>query len=118
MGTETEQVWPKLEPVSTGIRCRCPRCGVGKLFTGFLKLRSGCDHCGLSYDFADPADGPAFFVICFGCVPAVVFALVLQVKADPPFWVHLVTSLPLMLLICLAPLRPLKGWLVCSQFFY
>jgi uncharacterized protein (DUF983 family) len=91
---------------------------VGKLFTGFLKLRSGCDRCGLSYDFADPADGPAFFVICFGCVPAVVFALVLQVKADPPFWVHLVTSLPLMLMICLAPLRPLKGWLVCSQFFY
>ena len=110
--------WPKLEPIRTGIRGRCPRCGEGHLFSGFLKLKDGCDVCGLSYGFADPADGPAFFVICFGCVPAVVFALMLQILAEPPMWVHLVTSLPVLLLVCLLPLRPLKGWLICSQYFF
>lgn len=110
--------WPKLDPVRTGIRGRCPRCGKGHLFKGFLKLREGCEVCGLSYSFADPADGPAFFVICFACIPAVAFALVLQVKLDPPLWVHLFTSLPVLLLTCLAPLRPLKGWLVCSQYYF
>jgi uncharacterized protein (DUF983 family) len=116
--TETEQTWPKLEPIQTGIRGHCPRCGVGHLFDGFLKLRASCEHCGLSYRFADPADGPAFFVICFGCVPSVVFTLLLQIKLEPPLWVHLFTSLPVLLLTCIAPLRPLKGWLVCSQYFY
>lgn len=112
------QNWPRLEPVSTGIRGRCPRCGEGRLFDGFLTLRESCEHCGLSYAFADPADGPAFFVICFGCVPAVIFALMLEIYASPPVWVHLVTTLPFLLLTCLLPLRPLKGWLVCSQFFF
>ncbi len=110
--------WPRLKPVETGLRGRCPRCGKGHIFDGFLKMRDKCEVCGLSYDFADPADGPAFFVMCFACVPAVIFALVLQVKAEPPFWVHLLTSLPFLVATCLLPLRPLKGWLVASQYFY
>jgi uncharacterized protein (DUF983 family) len=113
-----DENWPRLDPIQTGIRGHCPRCGKGHLFDGFLKLRKACEVCGLSYEFADPADGPAFFVICFACVPAVVFALVLQVRFEPPFWVHLVTTLPLILATCILPLRPLKGWLVCSQYFF
>ena len=115
---EAQEDWPRLDPMRTGIRGHCPRCGKGHLFSGFLKMRDKCEVCGLSYAFADPADGPAFFVICFGCVPAVVFALLLEIKFSPPFWVHLLTSLPFLLATCLLPLRPLKGWLVCSQFFF
>lgn len=115
---EPAGVWPKLDPIRTGLRGRCPRCGEGKLFDGFLKLRDGCDRCGLSYAFADPADGPAFFVICFGCVPAVAFALLIEIMAQPPLWVHFATSLPFLIVTCVAPLRPLKGWLICSQYFY
>ena len=114
----TSQSWPKLPPVQTGIRGRCPRCGEGSIFNGFLALKPGCDHCGLDYSFADPADGPAFFVICFGCVPAVAFAIWLEVAYTAPYWVHLVTTLPLILLTCIPLLRPLKGWLVASQYFY
>ena len=115
---DEDRVWHALPPIQTGVRGHCPRCGRGHLFDGFLRLREACETCGLSYDFADPADGPAFFVICFGCVPAVVFALLLQIKWDPPFWVHLFTSLPFLLVTCLLPLRPLKGWLICSQYFF
>jgi len=115
---EAQDGWPRLDPMRTGIRGHCPRCGKGHLFSGFLKMQDKCEVCGLSYAFADPADGPAFFVICFGCVPAVVFALMLEIKYSPPVWVHLMTSLPFLLATCLLPLRPLKGWLVCSQFFF
>ena len=110
--------WPRLEPIQTGIRGRCPRCGEGHLFSGFLRLAERCDHCGLSYDFADPADGPAFFVICFGCVPAVTFALMLEIWLSASLLTQLLVSGPILLLTCLAPLRPLKGWLVCSQYFF
>lgn len=114
----TEQSWPKLPPIQTGIKGRCPRCGEGKIFDGFLTLKPRCNHCGLDFSFADPADGPAFFVICFGCVPAVAFAIWLEIAFTAPYWVHLVTTLPLILLTCIPMLRPLKGWLVASQYFY
>lgn len=115
---DSSKIWPMLNPVHVGIRGRCPRCGTGKLFEGFLKLRSGCEHCGLPYAFADPADGPAFFILCFGCLPAFAFAIYLEVRFAPPLWVHLFTSLPLVLLTCIPPLRPLKGWLVAAQYHY
>jgi uncharacterized protein (DUF983 family) len=50
--------------------------------------------------------------------PATGFALWLDMKYAPPFWVHLVTSLPLLLILCILPLRPLKGWLVCAQYYH
>jgi uncharacterized protein (DUF983 family) len=115
---DTGKVWPRLEPVRTGPFGRCPRCGEGHIFKGFLTLRDSCEVCGLDYSFAEPADGPAFFVQCFTCVPAVIFTIMLEIMVSPPFWVHLVTSLPLVVLSCVLPLRPLKGWLVASQFFF
>lgn len=110
--------WPRIDPLRTGMTGRCPRCGKGHMFRGFLTLRDKCEVCGLDYSYADPADGPAFFIQCFGCAPAVIFALVLEATVGPPAWVHLVTSLPLLLVTCILPLRPLKGWLVASQFFF
>lgn len=110
--------WPPLSPVRTGFRGHCPRCGQGDLFDGFLKLRPSCDYCGLDYSFADPADGPAFFVLTFFCIPAVAFGVWLEIAFEAPYWIHLVTTLPLTVLLCLAPLRPLKGWFVANQFIF
>ena len=112
------KVWPKLDPHKTGPLGRCPRCGEGQIFQGFLKIRSACEVCGLDYSFAEPADGPAFFVQMFTCIPAVLWILLLEIFASPPLWVHVVTGLPLLLVTCVLPLRPLKGWLVASQFYF
>ena len=114
----TDGKWPPLPPVHTGIRCRCPRCGQGKMFDGFLTLKKKCELCGLDYTFADPADGPAFFVICFACVPSVFLGVWLEVQYHAPLWVHALVTLPFLLATCIPPLRPLKGWLVASQFFF
>jgi uncharacterized protein (DUF983 family) len=111
-------LWTAKGPLSRGIRGRCPQCGKGKLFRGFLKLASCCDVCGLDYGFADPADGPAFFAMTAMSFPVVGFALWFDAAYAPPWWVHLVTTLPLLIVLCALPLRPLKGWLVCSQYFY
>ena len=47
-----------------------------------------------------------------------VFALWIEFRYAPPFWVHLVTTLPILILPTLLLLRPIKGWLVCSQYVY
>lgn len=104
------------DPIGAGVRGRCPRCGRGRLFAGFLRLAPRCDRCGLDFTFADPADGPAFFAMTFACLPSVFFAVWLETTHQPPYWIHLVTTLPLMLVTLIPPLRPLKGWLVASQY--
>jgi uncharacterized protein (DUF983 family) len=104
--------------LKVGLRGRCPHCGKGRLFNGFLKLAPKCEACGLDYAFADPADGPAFFVMMTAAVPITAFAVWLELTYDPPIWVHALVTLPLLLLGCLLPLRPLKGALVASQYVH
>ncbi|MBV9529088.1 DUF983 domain-containing protein [Sphingomonas sp.] len=94
----------------------CPRCGKGRMFRSWLKIVDRCEACGLDYSFASPDDGPAFFSLCFIAFPLLFVAVWLQVAFDPPWWVHLVTSLPLLVIGCLVVLRPFKGWLVASQY--
>lgn len=102
--------------IKAGWRGLCPRCGEGPMFRKWLKIADRCDACGLDYRFAAPDDGPAFFSLCIVAFPLTFFVVWLQVAYSPPAWVHLVTSVPLMVLGCLLPLQPIKGWLVASQF--
>lgn len=110
------QSWPSLSAVETGVRGRCPRCGRGHIFKGFLTVRQDCEVCGLDYSFADPADGPAVFVQLFACVPGVIFILMLQIVAAPPLWIHLLVGAPVLLITTVLPLRPIKGWLIAAQY--
>jgi uncharacterized protein (DUF983 family) len=105
-------------PIARGVRCRCPRCGEGALFRGFLSLRPACDRCGLDYKFADSGDGPAVFVILIGGAIVVAAALITEVVYQPPYWLHAVLWLPLILLVTLVPLRPLKGLLIALQYHH
>ncbi|MGQ2970835.1 MAG: DUF983 domain-containing protein, partial [Allorhizobium sp.] len=81
------------------------QCQKGHLFDGFLSLAPRCEVCGLDYSFADPADGPAFFAMSLACVPALAFAVWSQVNFEPPLWVHVITTLPLIVACCAALLR-------------
>jgi uncharacterized protein (DUF983 family) len=100
----------------SGWKGLCPRCGKGRMFQSWLKIVDRCENCGLDYRFAAPDDGPAFFSLCIVALPLTAFVVWLQVAFDPPVWVHLVTSVPVMALGTVLPLRPIKGWLVASQF--
>jgi uncharacterized protein (DUF983 family) len=100
----------------SGLKGLCPRCGQASMFRKWLKLQIKCPNCGLNYNFAAPDDGPAFFSLCIVAFPLTFFVVWLQVAFEPPFWVHLVTSAPLMTLGCVLPLQYIKGWLVASQY--
>jgi uncharacterized protein (DUF983 family) len=100
------------------VRCRCPRCGNGKLFQGFLTLRPRCDACGLDYAFADAGDGPAVFIMFLAGFVVVGAALVTEVLYQPPYWVHALLWGPLILAVTLLPLRPMKGLMIALQFHH
>jgi uncharacterized protein (DUF983 family) len=105
-------------PIARGLRGRCPRCGKGKLFQGFLTLRPACGQCGLDFNFADAGDGPTVFVILVGGAIVVFAALMTEVVYQPPYWVHALLWLPLILLVTLGPLRPIKGLLIAVQYHH
>jgi uncharacterized protein (DUF983 family) len=108
--------FPPVEPFGTGFRGRCPRCGEGRLFDGYIKVRPRCAVCGLDFDFADSADGPAVFVMLIIGFVVVGLALWMEVTYGPPLWVHLLLWLPLTLILCLPTLRWLKGIMIALQY--
>jgi uncharacterized protein (DUF983 family) len=113
-----DEIARKPLPIARGLRGRCPRCGEGKLFQGFLQLRAKCDRCGLDYNFADAGDGPAVFVILIGGAIVVFAALLTEVVYQPPYWVHAALWLPLILIVTLVPLRLIKGLLIALQYHH
>lgn len=105
-----------VSPLAAGLRCRCPRCGRGRLFDGYLTTAPSCEACGLDYKFIDAGDGPAVFVILIVGFLVVGAALVVEVKVRPPIWVHMALWLPLILILSLGLLRPLKATLIALQY--
>jgi uncharacterized protein (DUF983 family) len=99
-----------------GIVGRCPSCGQGKLFRGYLTLAERCNHCGLNNGFADAGDGAIIFVILVAGFILVGGALFVEVRYAPPYWVHAILWGPLAILVTLGLLRPFKGILIALQF--
>ncbi len=110
------QDYPPVPPVTAGLTGRCPRCGSGRLFRGFLKVAPSCDVCGLDFAFADAGDGPAFFVSLIAGTIIAGLALLVDVAYDPPILGYVPVFFPLALLLCVGPLRPLKGVLIALQY--
>ena len=115
---EDRALYPPQSPIATGLRCRCPRCGEGRLFAGFLTLAPRCSACGLDYGFIDSGDGPAQFVILIVGFVIAGAALLVEIRFSPPIWVHILVWGPLVLVLCLGMLRPLKGVLVALQYHH
>ena len=108
-------------PVSltrVALACRCPRCGEGALFTGLLTVRPSCPACGLDLSAQDAGDGPAVFVILIAGFLVVGAAVIVEFVWRPPYWVHALLWIPMILVVTLGLLRPLKGLLVALQFHH
>jgi len=102
--------------LASGLLGRCPACGKGKLFSGYLTLAPSCDRCGLDYHFAEAGDGPAVFVILITGFIVVGAALIVEVAYKPPYWVHALAWGSLAILLPLLLLRSFKGALIALQY--
>jgi uncharacterized protein (DUF983 family) len=103
-------------PVQLGLAAACPHCGEGRLFDGFLRVAPRCRACGLDYDFADAGDGPAVFIMMIIGFVVVGLALIVEVRAQPPMWLHLMIWIPLATALCLAVMRPMKATMIALQY--
>jgi len=114
--TESAQVPSLGSTLWAGIAGRCPSCHRGRLFSGYLALAPKCDVCGLDNGFADAGDGPAVFVILVTGFIVTGLALAVEILYAPPYWLHALLWVPLVILLPLVLLRSFKGVLIALQF--
>jgi uncharacterized protein (DUF983 family) len=105
-----------VNPLLAGLAGRCPNCGEGALFRGFLTVADRCAACGYDFSRADSGDGPAVFVMLIGGFIVAFAALFTEIAYRPPIWVHLAVFLPMTVVVCMGLLRPMKGVLLAAQF--
>lgn len=104
-----------ISPISAGLRCRCPNCGTGPLFRGFLTFNTRCPSCGADLSIADTGDGPAVFVMFAALILIVPSAMIVELAFRPPTWVHILLWPPITFGFCIALLRPFKATLFALQ---
>ena len=109
---------PRASPISAGLGCKCPRCGRGPLFDGYLKVVARCSACGADLGKADSGDGPAVFIIFILGFLVVPLALLVEASFAPPMWVHMAIWPVVILGGALALLRPLKGLMIALQYHH
>ncbi|MES1152225.1 MAG: DUF983 domain-containing protein [Dongia sp.] len=99
-------------PIASGLACRCPRCGRGKLLVGLLKPADRCSNCDLDFHPAESGDGPIAFIILILGALILPFVFLVEFKLNPPFWVHLLLWPPIIVGGTLLLMRPAKGLLI------
>lgn len=105
----------RINPIRAGLLCRCPNCGQGGLFTGFLKVIDRCPVCAFDFSGMNTGDGAAIFVMQIAGGIVVFGALFVQVAYNPPIWAMLAVALPLVAALSLGLMRPAKGVMVALQ---
>ena len=105
-------------PVKRGLAGKCPRCGEGRLFKGYLKVADSCGHCGMSFRGHDTGDGLVVPILLVIGGIVVAFALWLEISYEPPVWVHLLLWIPIGTALVLGAMPPLKGMSIGLQYKY
>lgn len=119
-GGETEKTLPLpkrdlSQAMRRGAFCTCPRCGKGRLFEGYLKVRPVCDVCGEELYHHRADDAPPYFTILILGHILISIVLGVEVAFAPPMWLHMLIWIPFTTITALAMLRPIKGALVGLQ---
>jgi uncharacterized protein (DUF983 family) len=101
--------------VLNGLKCRCPKCGQGKLFRAYLKVVDACPACGEALHHNRTDDAPPWAVMLIVCHIVVGGVLSMEQAWTPPIWLMMAIWMPTTIALCLALLPIVKGGFVGLQ---
>lgn len=103
------------QAMARGLMCRCPACGKGRIFAGYLKVMHACGACGTELHHQRADDAPPYFTMFI--VGHIIIAGVMSVEKAfaPDLMVHLLLWMPATVIMSLALLPVIKGALVGLQ---
>ena len=105
-------------PILAGILCRCPVCGQGPLFEGFLKLRKTCRACSADLSKAESGDGPVVFILLIVGAIGCAGLLFTELNAKLPVAIVLAIWIPITVGLSLGVMRPFKALMIAAQFHF
>ncbi|EAU40505.1 hypothetical protein FP2506_04731 [Fulvimarina pelagi HTCC2506] len=92
-----------------GLRCRCPNCGEGKLFGGFVKSVNACEACGQEIYHHRADDLPPYLTIFIVGHLIVALFMGLEAAVTLSIWTHMAIWIPVTVVLSLLLMQPLKG---------
>lgn len=96
----------------SGLRRKCPSCGTGRIFAGYLKLEEECPNCQIPIGEIRADDFPPYLTILIVghiIIPALLFS---EAKWHPPSWVQMTIWPTAAVLLALLLLPRIKGVVV------
>ena len=84
--------WPTpklMTALGRGALGKCPACGKGRVFQGFLKVVPACAHCAAPLGLARADDAPPYFTILIVGHIVIPLMLIVERSRQPPLWVML-----------------------------
>ncbi|MDB5381264.1 MAG: hypothetical protein JWO26_896 [Rhodospirillales bacterium] len=102
--------------IGRGLRNRCPYCGEGRVFSGYLKVVPACSVCAAPLGRLHAEDAPPYFTILLVGHLVVPGVFMVERAYQPPIWLQMVVWLPLFTVLCMLVLRPIKGAVVGWMF--
>ena len=109
-----QHISPEITPAA--IRGLCPRCGTAGLFDGIVRFAAQCPRCQLDFQQFNVGDGPAAFLIMIVGAVITIGAITVELKFEPPFWVHILLWVPLTTALVFGLLRVAKGVLLTLEY--
>ena len=105
-------------PILAGLLCRCPVCGKGPLFEGFLKVRKACRACSADLSKAESGDGPVVFILLIVGAIGCAGLLFTELNARLPVALVLAIWIPITVGLSLGVMRPFKALMIAAQFHF
>lgn len=101
-----------LQTATRGLRGRCPNCGAGALFDGYLNLAHQCAHCETSFAAHSVDDGAAWLtILLLGPTTIVPSTFIVGVSDSIQTGVGIAVVLGVNFAAILAALPRLKGFI-------
>lgn len=114
--TQTAENWTTPSVLEAALRCRCPRCGQGRLYRNILEVRARCEHCDLDLAGSDSGDGATALVILVLGAIIVALAFWTEFRFAPPLWLHAIIWPLVTIPLAVALIRPTKAALIAIQY--
>lgn len=105
----------KWRSIWRGLKCRCPKCGLGGIFESYLKVKPQCGACGEDLSGHQADDAPPYFTILISGHFILPLIMWIELTYWPPIWMHIAISVPFLVVTSLLLLRPIKGAIVGMQ---
>jgi len=100
---------PLFTLLGRGLMCRCPVCGKGRVFDGYLSVVPACSACAAPLGLARADDAPPYFTLFIMCHVVVLGLITVERAYNPSMGLEVAIWIPVMVIGCLLLLRPIKG---------